>query len=302
MINIIKLTILIIKLKILMIHIVIPVHNRLSKTIKCIKSLNKQKYIKEINIIIVDDASTDGTKEYLQSYFTNLTIIDGDGSLFWGGAIKLGIQHALKKKKPNDWILIVNNDVELTSKTIYDLVKVSEINKRKSLVIPLSVSANDKKTVIKSGTIVNSWFFNLTTHLFVGKKVDCIKSQEPLKVDIMTGRCVLHPIELFDIVGNYDNKKLKHHGCDVEFSLRVKKFGYSILLCPLNFIYLSDNFQIEKKTIIQKFLYTLFDIRSPSNIINKFYITLRVVPFYAMLSFFFIGIVKSVYLFLKKET
>jgi GT2 family glycosyltransferase len=42
-----------------------------------------------LNIIIVDDASTDGTKKYLQNHFSDLTILNGDGSLFWGGAIKL---------------------------------------------------------------------------------------------------------------------------------------------------------------------------------------------------------------------
>jgi GT2 family glycosyltransferase len=285
-----------------MIHAIIPVHNRLSQTIKCLKSLKKQKYIKDLNIIIVDDASTDGTKKYLQKHFSDLTILDGDGSLFWGGAIRLGIQYVLNKKKQKDWVLIINNDVELSSETISNLVKIGKHNARKSLVIPLSISANDRKTVIKSGTIIKSWFFNLTTHLFVGKKIDQIKSKQPIKVDVMTGRCVLHPIEIFDIVGNYDGNKLKHHGCDFEFSLRIKKFGYSILLSPLNFVYLSDNEPIIKKTNFQKLIYTLFDIRSSLNIVKRFYITIRVVPFYAMLSFYFIGIIKSLYIFLKKES
>ncbi len=118
-----------------MIHVIIPVYNRLKKTITCLKSLEKQNIYKDLRIIIVNDGSNDGTKEYITKNFPQINIINGDGSLFWGGAINLGIEYALKKKKTGDWILILNNDIELTPETISRLISISEINKKKSLVI-----------------------------------------------------------------------------------------------------------------------------------------------------------------------
>ena len=49
-----------------MIHVIIPVYNRLKLTITCIKSIKKQDIYKELNIIVVDDNSSDGTSLYLK--------------------------------------------------------------------------------------------------------------------------------------------------------------------------------------------------------------------------------------------
>lgn len=69
-----------------MIHIIIPVHNRLNFTIDCLNSLKKQDIYNQFNLIVVDDGSTDGTSEYLKKNFPEVKILNGDGSLYWGGA------------------------------------------------------------------------------------------------------------------------------------------------------------------------------------------------------------------------
>ena len=84
--------------------------------------------------------------------------------MFWGGAVNYGIKKVLRLSKKNDWILLVNNDVEFKSNAISILSKrLSNIYKRKAIMGALTVSFKDKKTVIKSGTVVKSWFFNITS-------------------------------------------------------------------------------------------------------------------------------------------
>ncbi len=48
------------------VSIVVPVYNSINTIENCIKSLKKLKYPKKIEIIVVDDGSTDGTREYLK--------------------------------------------------------------------------------------------------------------------------------------------------------------------------------------------------------------------------------------------
>jgi hypothetical protein len=83
--------------------------------------------------------------------------------------------------------------------------------------------------------------------------------------------------------------------------MRVKKYGYSTILCPTSIVFLKEDKNKNKKKISYKnFIFTLFSIKSSSNIINKFKLAFIIVPTYAKLSFFIIGILKSFIIFFKR--
>lgn len=280
-----------------MINVVIPVYNRLKLTIRCINSLKKQSNFEKLKIIVIDDASTDNTYEYLNKNFPEIVVLNGTGSLFWGGAVNFGINYVLKNSFKDDWILLVNNDVELSPNTIENMIQVSEVNNNKAIVGALTVDSDDMQTIIKSGSIVKSWFFNITEHLFRNKKIKNLDLKKYEKVDFLTGRCLLHPIEVFKRAGNYNSSKFPHYGGDDEFSMRIKKFGYSSILCTSTVVYLNTKNEKKKNTFFE----TFFGIRSSSNIINKFKLSMEIVPHYAKLSFFLIGVAKTLLVYLKKN-
>ena len=145
-----------------MIHIIIPVHNRFDYTKSCIESLEKQIISEELNVIVVDDGSTDNTKLFIKNYYPQIKVLEGNGNLFWGGAVHYGISYVRKIGKKNDWILLVNNDVEFAPNSISELIKECNKKKRKIIAGSLTVNYNDRSTVIKSGTIVESWTLNKT--------------------------------------------------------------------------------------------------------------------------------------------
>lgn len=287
-----------------MIHVVVPVHNRVQLTLNCIKSLKKQNINKPLNIIIVNDGSTDNTEKYVKGYYPEITILNGNGNLFWGGAVNLGINYVLNIKKQQDWLLLVNNDVELKFDAITKLIEQSINHKRKTIVGALSINYDDKKTIIKSGTIVENWFLNITRHIYNNMSLDQITNPESIKVDFITARCLLHPIEIFEVAGNYDSYNFRHYGADDEFSVRIKKFGYYSFLCPSSIVYLKPNYdydELKKLSKKKNILFALFSIHSSLNIINKFRLSIKVVPHYAKLSFFLIGCLKSLYLYFFKK-
>ena len=86
---------------------------------------------------------------------------------------------------------------------------------------------------------MNSWFWNSTNHLYKGKKIAEINLRSQ-NVNFLTGRCLLHPIEIFKKVGSYDVTNFRHYGSDDEFSMRVKNFGYEV--------FLSKKYSLFKKT------------------------------------------------------
>src|SRR5688500_5908343 len=90
-----------------MVSIVIPVHNRKNFTRDCLTSLKNQT-LQADEIIVVDDGSTDGTREMLQRDFPDVTTLAGNGNLFWTAAINMGIKHVLRNG--SEFILTLNND------------------------------------------------------------------------------------------------------------------------------------------------------------------------------------------------
>lgn len=283
-----------------MINIIIPVYNRINLTLKCIDSICKQKIFDELNIFIVDDGSTDNTSEIINHRYPFIKIIKGTGNLFSAGCFQLAISIVLKKCNLKDWILLISNDSELAPDTIIQLVNFAKLKKRKVLAGAMAINLKDRQTIIRSGAIVYSWFFNILKHVYDGKKVNELANLEPRKVDFIPGRCLLHPVEMFKKVGNYNSKKFKHYGNDEEFSIRAKKNGYASFLVPQSLIFVRSNKKhFSAEVSLKYFLFIFFNERSHVNIIDKFKITLEIVPLYAKLTFFFISILKTFYFFLK---
>ena len=130
-----------------MIYIIIPVHNRINNTIKCLNSIYEQEY-DNIQIIIIDDGSTDGTKQIIEDKYSEVTVLNGTGSLFWTGAVHYGVNYILSLAgKKDDWVLLINNDVVITEGVIDKLIAFSENKNRNVIVNALSVDLNDKNKI-----------------------------------------------------------------------------------------------------------------------------------------------------------
>ena len=69
-----------------MIYVITAVHNRYAITEAFVQRLLEQSE-KDWNLILVDDGSTDGTADMVKSLVPEAVILNGDGDLWWGGAL-----------------------------------------------------------------------------------------------------------------------------------------------------------------------------------------------------------------------
>ena len=280
-----------------MIHIIIPVFNRLTFTIRCIDSLLTLET--EIRIYLVDDGSTDGTFEYISDCYPDVIIVSGTGSLFWTGAVRKGIEYVLEGSyDKDDFIALINNDVVIKDTNILNsLISHCEFAGRRAICAPLTLSVNQPCTTITTGVAVDSWLLNKTSKFYHKKSLCSLSTETPINVDFLTGRLLIHPIEIFSAIGNYDSFNFPHYGGDDEFSIRAKRAGFHILVIPNLYVYLID----EKKGIQQSIFTKLFNKRSSINLRDKIMFSLKVVPLYAVVSYLLISIFKSVVVaFLRK--
>ncbi|HEY8890103.1 MAG TPA: glycosyltransferase family 2 protein [Clostridium sp.] len=198
-----------------MIHVITAVHNRYSITEKLIDQLLRQTY-KDIHLILVDDGSTDGTADMVNTRFPNSTIITGNGNLWWGGALHKAykwIDASCNDKE--EYVLISNDDVEFESDYIEKGVKYLKTS---------------NKTLISGVGIGN------ITHKVVDLPIiwDFPKFKGNPVLDLsLSGNCV-STRSLFcrttDIIkiGGFHPILLPHYLSDYEWTMRASKKGYSI--------------------------------------------------------------------------
>lgn len=106
------------------IWICIPVFNRVDFTIQCLASLNHQNY-KNFKIVICDHGSSDGTSERIKNEYPEIVLLSGDSSLWWTGAINVCVRYVFEHADIDDGLLTLNNDTELPSDYLQQLVNCS---------------------------------------------------------------------------------------------------------------------------------------------------------------------------------
>tara|TARA_B110000008_G_scaffold271928_1_gene304003 strand:+ start:1314 stop:2198 length:885 start_codon:yes stop_codon:yes gene_type:complete len=288
-----------------MIHFVIPIYNRLQHTIECINSI--YEFVQsDFTITIVNDGSSDDSTNYISKHYPKINLIQADGYQYWTGAIRLGINNILVNAKKNDFVMTLNNDVTLSKNTITELLREARKN-RKGLFNALSINSKDKETSIRSGSIMKSWFFNYTSSIYSGILYNEILSYQPVKVDLLTGRSILLPVEIFKEIGNFDAKSFRHYGGDDEFSNRASKAGWSLYVVPKAIVYVDQEATglnpLSRSLSIIQLAKSLYSINSTNNIFVRTKLSFRMVPWYAIPTYLLISYIKiflSILIGLKK--
>jgi len=90
----------------------------------CIDSVINQDY-KNLEIIVVDNASTDGSPEMIEKEYKDVILLRNKENLGFGGGNNVGIKYA-----HGDYIVILNNDTELDRSCISEMKKAIERDKR----------------------------------------------------------------------------------------------------------------------------------------------------------------------------
>lgn len=252
------------------VYILIPTRNRKEYLLQCLKSLKEQTY-KDIEIVIIDDGSTDGTKDIISK--ENVTLLKGDGNLWWTGAMRLGVEYILPKANKGDYILIQNDDTYMYPKYIEELVKLSGKNKRICLGTTLVEKESGKK-IYNSHRIVKGSF-----------RPALIESDEEIiDTETISGRGALIPLEVFQSIGNF-SKLFPQYASDYDFFCRAKKKGFRLGVSN-NIETISTNpkpnlskrIKSNKKISFKDFLQLYFSRRSSNNLWSSTLITILYIP------------------------
>lgn len=208
-----------------MIFIVIPVYNRWEFTKDCLDSLFVQSY-KEYKVIVVDHGSTDDTTDNIKKFYDWVILLKGDSSLWWSGAVNLGVRYALERGA--NYILTLNNDLTVEKDYIKTMIDCAELDD-KVLVGSVSLNIDSREQVAFAGVKWSRFTARYSPAVLLKLPYSELKkSHQTISTDLLPGRGTLIPTSVFHRIGLFDDHLFPHYGADEDFSLRARKAGYAL--------------------------------------------------------------------------
>jgi len=206
-----------------MTSIVILTYNKLNYTKKCIESIRKYTFKESYEIIVVDNASTDGTIEWLKTQSDIITIFNKENLGF-----PKGCNQGIKIAK-GDEVLLLNNDVIVTPKWLINLLEALYSSEQIGAVGPVTNLAPGQEIVATYEE--ESGIANFAIDIAEKNKN---KWSQQIK---LVGFCLLFKKSALDEVGLLDELFTPGNYEDDDISFRLLLAGYKLLLCHNVFIH-----------------------------------------------------------------
>lgn len=213
------------------ISIIIPTRNRKKKLIRLINSILNSNYPKnKMEIIIVDDASTDGTSAYLLQTFKNfiengkLKIIRNEKNVLLAASRNMAIEEAT-----GDYILLIDDDNIIDKDCIKNLIDTFSLNERVGVVLPIMYYYRDKKRVWCAG-VKRNMITSITR--FIGRdEIDNGQFNKLINSEDFLNAFMIKK-EVLEIVKLFDEKTFPIHYDEADLGKRIKNAGYKIICNP----------------------------------------------------------------------
>jgi GT2 family glycosyltransferase len=173
--------------------IIVPTYNHLEDCLKpCLESIKKYTNLDNVEVVVVANGCTDGTKEYVESLDSSFNLVWRDHPLGYPRAINLGVESSLGEN-----IVLLNNDCVL-------------LGQGKDWWLDRLISPLKDKLVGITGVSQ--------------------KNSEHVQIDFLIFFCVAMRKEVFLEIGKLDEIFTPGYGEDTDFCIKLKKAGYEMKL------------------------------------------------------------------------
>lgn len=195
------------------VSIIIPVYNRRDVTLACLNRLQATGVLDWAEAFVIDDGSKDGTAATIAAEHPAVHVLRGDGSLWWSGAIDLGMRTAIKRGA--EIVFWLNDDCH---------VRAGSLALMRDHVSGTGQIAVAQTKAIAGGTL-GGW-----KKTWRGLRPVVVPESQSQRCDTFSGNCVAIPRTVWERIGGPDRKRLPHGFGDTDFGLRAQREGFESIV------------------------------------------------------------------------
>ena len=234
-----------------MVSIIMPHYNGEDLLYHCIDSIYKNISIKDFELIVVDNASTDDSINRIKSSFESVKIISSNSNLGYSGGCNLGATHASGK-----YLLFLNNDTEHSSEWIEKLVHFLDSNSNIAAVQPKILNIYNKKLFDYAGGtggFIDKFCFPFVQgRIFDTLEEDHGQYNNPSKIFWASGAAIMIRSNVFKELEGFDKIYFSYME-EIDFCWRVQSLGHEVWSFPSSYIYHHGPYKNFRKSSINSY-------------------------------------------------
>jgi GT2 family glycosyltransferase len=209
------------------VSIIVLNYNGREDTLACIRSLEHLMY-PNAEVIVVDNASSDGSAEAIRSAHPKVTLIETGANLGFTGGNNVGIRYALDHGA--DYVMLLNNDTVVAPDLIDQMVKIMEADKTIGVTGPTIYYFSAPDTIWSAGGTID-WRRGVTSMIGLNEADKSQYGSCPRPVDFVTGCALMVRREVWERAGLLDDQFFMYYE-ETEWCVRASRAGYKIMHIP----------------------------------------------------------------------
>jgi GT2 family glycosyltransferase len=186
-------------------------------------------------IVVADNASTDGSVAFMQERFPSIRLIVND----FNGGFATGYNLALKQIEA-EYFVLLNSDIEVTPQWIEPVIELMDSDPNIAACQPKILSYYDKEKFEyagASGGFIDKYGYPFCRgRVFQHLEEDHGQYDDACEVFWATGACMFVRADLYLQHGGLDDSFFAHME-EIDFCWRMKNLGYKIYCCPQSKVY-----------------------------------------------------------------
>jgi len=217
-----------------LVSVIVLNYNAGELLLNCIESVKKSTY-KNLEIIVVDNISTDKSQEICKEKYPNIKLIQNDENFGYCEGNNIGI-----RKARGDFIMILNPDTIVEPNCIRELIFAHE-KLGEGLYQPKILSLNEKQVLQSTGNMIHVFGFGFAKDK--GRKDEEV-GEEIEKIGYASGTCLFTSKSVLEKVGLLDSFLFLYHD-DLDLGWRASQIGINSYYVPKSKIYHVESYSLK---------------------------------------------------------